>query len=110
MWVFVLFIGSSINKVSSKVKNITSYYSRKNNDEHRNLFNSNKYPSVCAHLNKKGDEMYLDDDDCYDTNDDKEKKCHNTFVSGNLIKEGQRVSERDKKELQITSNDDIKKK
>jgi len=54
--------------------------------------------------------MYLDDDDCYDTNDDKEKKCHNTFVSGNLIKEGQRVSERDKKELQITSNDDIKKK
>lgn len=45
---------------------------------------------VCAHLNKKGVEMYLDDDDCYDTNNNKEKKCHNTFVSGNLRENGGR--------------------
>ena len=31
--------------------------------------------------------MYLDDDDCYDTNDNKEKKCHYTFVRSNLREE-----------------------
>lgn len=51
---------------------------------------------IYTHLNKKGVERYLDDDDCYDTNDDKEKKCHNTFVRGNLGEEGQKVRNRDK--------------
>lgn len=56
--------------------------------------------------------MYLDDDDCYDTNDNKEKKCHNTFVRCNLRDEEEaevKVNKRDKRKLQINMNR-IKKK
>ena len=41
--------------------------------------------------------MYLDDDDCYDTNDNKAKKCHYTFVRGNLTDE-QKVSKKGQEE------------